>query len=95
MIYAYKKGSSDWRKHDTYSVWSLEVNESGVDTTDLDLKDLLRNDEYETHGLAMWSAWFIGGFLLVVTKRHTKKHWHVMHYLHALIGYIVLAVTII
>ena len=43
----------------------------------------------------MWSAWFVVGLLLLITKRYAKKHWHLMHYLHAILGYFVLIVTII
>ena len=43
----------------------------------------------------MWSSWFIVGILLLVTKRYAKKYWVVSHYLHAILGYYVLIVTII
>jgi len=94
MSYAFRKGSSDWVKHDTHSVWSLQVLEKGVYDGDLDLTDLLRNYEYEAHGWGMWSAWFVVGLLLLVTKRYAKKHWQLMHYLHAVLGLLVLVTTI-
>ena len=43
----------------------------------------------------MWSAWYIVGLLLLVTKRYSKKTWTLSHYLHALLGYFVLIVTIV
>ena len=43
----------------------------------------------------MWSSWYIVGLLMLVTKRYAKKHWLFMHYLHAILGYYALIVTII
>lgn len=43
----------------------------------------------------MWIAWFIVGFLLLVTKRYAKKFAELVHILHALLGYFVLIVTIV
>ena len=43
----------------------------------------------------MWSAWFIVGLLLLVTKRYAKKTWTLSHYLHMLLGFFTLGVTII
>ena len=56
---------------------------------------MLRNPEYEQHGLWMWAAWFPVGLLLLVSKRYAKKAWMSMHFLHALLGYFTLIVTII
>ena len=42
----------------------------------------------------MWSAWTISGFLLLMTKRYTKTHWNLMHYMHALLGYYSTGITI-
>ena len=96
MIWAYKKGTSNWRKHDEFGVWSAIVSENGnVYDGGLDLRELLRNYDYEEHGWWMWGAWTIVGLLLLVTKRYAKKYWTLMHYLHAILGYFVLAVTII
>ena len=94
MIYAYRKGGSEWIKHDKFSVWSLEIDERGIGAADIDLKDLLRNYDEEAHGWGMWSAWFVVGLLLLVTKRYAKKHWKIMHYLHAALGYLALVTTI-
>ena len=58
------------------------------------MRELLRSAAHETHGLWMWSAWFIGGLLLLVTKRYLKKYWRFSHWLHALLGYFVLVVTL-
>ena len=95
MIYGYKKGTSNWTKHDTYGVWSLKIEDRGVLDGGLDLSELRRNSDYEEHGLWLWCSWFIVGMLLLVTKRYTKKFWHINHYLHAALGYFVCAVTII
>ena len=43
----------------------------------------------------MWSAWFIVGFAMLATKRYAKKTWTLSHYLHALLGYFILLVTVI
>lgn len=43
----------------------------------------------------MWFAWFFVGLLLLITKRYAKKIWKVGHYLHAILGYFVLIVTIV
>lgn len=95
MIWSYKKGTADWIKHDEYGVWSLKIEETGVKDGGLDETELLRNLDYEEHGWWLWSSWFIVGMLLLITKRYAKKHWTAMHYLHALLGYFVLIVTII
>jgi len=60
----------------------------------LDLSNLLRSERYEEHGWWMWGAWFIAGLLLLITKRYVKKHWIAFHYIHALLGYFVLGVSI-
>jgi len=96
MIYSYKKGTSNWVKHDEYGVWSLKVDASGgVGDAGLDESELLRNYEFEAHGWWLWSSWFVVGLLLLVTKRYAKKHWNVMHFLHSFLGYFVLVVTIV
>lgn len=43
----------------------------------------------------MWGSWYIVGMLLLITKRYAKKEWKIMHYLHALLGYFSLVVTIV
>jgi len=43
----------------------------------------------------MWIAWFWVGMALLVTKRYAKKFWFPMHYLHVLLGYFTLIVTIV
>ena len=43
----------------------------------------------------MWFSWYIAGILLLATKRYAKKFWVFSHYAHAILGYIVLIVTII
>ena len=34
------------------------------------------------------------GFLLLASKRYVKKHWSLMHFAHAVMGFVVLAVTL-
>jgi len=43
----------------------------------------------------MWSAWYLVGLLLLVTKRYAKKTWVLSHYLHAILGYFSLIVTLV
>ena len=95
MCWAYKN-SATFSKHDAHGVWSLTLSEEkGAEAGGIDEKELLRIPKYEEHGLWMWSAWYVVGLLLLITKRYVKKHWISMHYLHALLGYFTLAVTII
>lgn len=61
----------------------------------LDKSEMLRNLDYEEHGLWMWAAWFPIGLLLLVSKRYAKKAWFSMHFLHAFLGYFTLIVTIV
>ena len=49
----------------------------------------------ERHGWGMWWAWFVIGLLMIVTKRYAKKHWKFMHYAHAILGAVVIIMTII
>lgn len=96
MSWAYKRGTSDFKKHDERGVWSLAVSRDGVITDGgLDVTELLRNDEYEQHGLWMWGAWFVCGLTLLTTKRYIKKFWMAMQMLHSLLGIFVLLVTVI
>ena len=95
MSWAYKTSSASWSRHDERGVWSLTLTASGAEAGGLDKRELLRKPEYEEHGLWMWFAWYIGGLILLVSKRYVKKQWKLMHYIHALVGYFVLAVTII
>jgi hypothetical protein len=96
MSYSFVSGSAEWRYHDERGVWSMSVLSDGIVVDGvLDLTELLRVDEYEQHGWWMWSAWYIVGLLLLVTKRYAKKTWLLSHYLHALLGYFVLVVTIV
>jgi len=43
----------------------------------------------------MWVAWFCVGLALLVSKRYAKKYWFAMHFLHALLGYFTLIVTVV
>ena len=96
MIYAFKKGSSAWAYHDERGVWSLTLKASGgAKAGGLDEREMLRNYDLEEHGWWNWSAWYVCGLLLLVTKRYVKKYWLLMHYLHAILGYTVMVVTII
>jgi len=96
MIYGHAEGSAAWRIHDEYGVWTLRLSEDGsVVEGALDLTELRRVDEYEQHGWWMWSAWYVVGLLLLVTKRYAKKTWSLSHYLHAILGYFTLLVTIV
>jgi len=96
MIYATRTKDPTWHKHEHYGVWSLSLGLDGIVYSGcLDTSELLRSPDYEQHGWFMWSAWFIVGLLLLVTKRYAKKYWRVMHYLHAGLGYFVLVVTIV
>mmetsp|Transcript_23454 Transcript_23454/g.31424 ORF Transcript_23454/g.31424 Transcript_23454/m.31424 type:complete len:138 (-) Transcript_23454:1699-2112(-) len=95
MCWAHK-GSATFTRHDARGVWSLTLKATGeAETGGLDESELLRVPAYEEHGWWMWSAWYVVGLLLLITKRYAKKHWHLMHYVHALLGYFVLAVTIV
>ena len=96
MIWAYKSGSPSFSMHDNRGVWSLALGRDRV-LTDvfLDKTELLRNPEYEEHGLWMWGAWFVAGLGLLVTKRYIKKYWMPMQLLHTILGTFVLVVTII
>lgn len=60
----------------------------------LDLIDTHRVSVYETHGIWMWVAWVPLGFALIATKRYIKGQWKLMHILHAVLGFVVLAVTL-
>lgn len=81
--------------HNKYGVWDLMVNKKAVGDANLDLKELLRSHEYEQHGWFMWGAWYVVALLLLITKRYTKTTWNLNHYLHALLGYFSLVVTIV
>lgn len=96
MCYGFKKGTSKWVKHDEFGVWSIKFSASGeVRDGGLDETELLRNFDFEAHGWWLWSSWFFVGILLLVTKRYAKRPWTAMHYLHCLLGYFVLVVTIV
>lgn len=96
MCVGWKQGNSNFVKHDEFNVWSFKVTDTGaVSASALNLKDFLRSDTIEQHGWFMWSAWFVVGLLLLVTKRYAKKHWTFMHYMHALLGYFTIVVTIV
>ena len=95
MSWAYKN-SAQFRKHDERGVWSLTLTATGeVEDGGLDDFDLLRNYDYEEHGWWLWGAWYPFGILLLVTKRYAKKFWTLMHYLHGLLGYFVMIVTLV
>lgn len=96
MCAAFKKGSSSYVHHDKWDLWTFKVTDTGdVNETGIDLTDFLRSDELEMHGWFMWSAWFAVGLLLLFTKRYAKKTWTLNHYLHAILGYFTLVVTIV
>ena len=98
MIYAYNEGTGDWRKHDKYGIWSMQFSSTGVsldsELDEDDLRELLRDSKIEAHGWAMWSSWYVVGLLMLITKRYAKKTWKLNHYLHALLGYVILVVTL-
>ena len=96
MCVGWKSSTSRFIKHDKWDNWTFKVTETGdVDSVAIDFTDLLRSDNLEQHGLFMWTAWFIVGLLLLVTKRYAKKTWTLSHYLHAFLGYFTLVVTIV
>ena len=97
MRFSYVTGSAAWRKEpDEEGVWSLELAENGtVGAGPLELSELLREEAYENHGWWMWSSWYLVGLLLLVTTRYAKKTWTFSLYLHALLGYFTLIVTIV
>jgi len=96
MSYAYKSGTANFMKHDSRGVWSLAIDRGGVISDGgLDVKELLRNEDYEQHGLWMWGLWFVCGLGLLVTKRYVKKHWMSMQMIHSLLGMFVMIATII
>ena len=43
----------------------------------------------------MWGAWFVAGLLLLITKRYAKKTWNFSHIAHALLGFLVVSITMI
>ena len=50
---------------------------------------------YELHGLVTLIAWFPLGFLLLATQRYYKTQWFLMHHIHSIIGFVVVATTVI
>ena len=76
MMYAYRKGDSNWKVHDFRTFWSLNIQDVGgkvrIADAGLDVTELLRNYEYEAHGWWMWGSWYIFGILLLATKRYGK-----------------------
>ena len=96
MCVSWKSGTKKFDYHDEWTVWSFKVTEKGeVDQPVIDITEYLRSDKIEQHGWWMWGTWFVVGLLLLITKRYAKKTWTLSHYLHALLGYFSLAVTII
>ena len=98
MSYAFKRGTGKFEMHgeNDMGVWSLAIAKDGVITDGgLDVREMLRNSDYEEHGLWMWGAWFVCGLGLLITKRYVKKFWMPMHLLHVVLGGFVLIVTII
>lgn len=96
MCAAFKRSTAQFVHHDAWELWTFKVTETGdVDNVEIDLTDLLRSDELEMHGWFMWSAWFIAGLMLLISKRYAKKKWNFCHYFHAFLGYYVLVVTIV
>ena len=95
MIVGWKKGTGEWTMHDGHRVWSLTISSVGkAEEGGLDETELLRNFEYEEHGLWLWCAWFIGGILMLISMRYTKKYYTFVHYFHAVLGYFILIVTV-
>lgn len=101
MIYAEKTNTADFRKHDRYGNFELELREANdfgyvlLPGTFIEVEESGRVWQYEEHGWWMWGAWFLAGYLLLFTKRYAKERWVLLHYLHALLGYATTAVTII
>lgn len=97
MSYAYRKGTSDFsKKHSDWGVWTMMIQPSGeVTHAKLNITEFMRSENIELHGWFMWSAWFVVGLLLLVTKRYAKKTWVFSHYLHAILGYFTLIVTLV
>ena len=49
---------------------------------------------YEAHGIWMFFMWMPLGYVLVASKRYLKGNWKLWHVMHALVGFIALAITI-
>ena len=97
LSWSYQENTSSFsRKHNRWGLWDMYIDSSGaVKETGIDLQQFYRNLDTEQHGWWMWSAWFIVGFCMLATKRYAKKTWTLSHYLHAILGYFILAVTLI
>lgn len=95
--YAYKTDDGDFVYHkEQPGRFSIKFSSTGTAIeTDIDLTQAARNTFYEAHGWWMWSAWMPIGLLLLITKRYAKKNWNCMHIMHALVGCIVLGVTLV
>ena len=94
FIFAWNMDDSTMtRKHSWYEKRSLFYDKEGL-VSDSKIEISRRVDGLEKHGIGMFIAWFVVGSLLLFTKRYFKSFYTVMHYVHAILGYLTLLQTI-
>lgn len=47
------------------------------------------------HGIVLYLAWFIFGFLILATKRYWRTNYFGMHFLHMFLGTVLMIVTVV
>ena len=96
MCFAYRTGSGDFIQHKERDIFSVKFSSAGgAAASSADLSEMRRNSFYEAHGWWMWTVWMPVGFLLLATKRYFKNRWSCMHFLHALLGFFCIVVTLV
>ena len=78
------------KKHSWYERKSLHFDKEGLVSDSEYIVVSRRVDFLEKHGIGMFIAWFVVGSLLLFTKRYFKSFYTVMHYVHAILGYLTL-----
>ena len=53
------------------------------------------NEFFVTHGIVLYIAWFLFGFLILLSKRYVPAPFLGMHAVHALSGFVVLILTVV
>ena len=98
MIWAeYTRSSDISRMHTTYDWFDITLSSAGeaiVTETDESKITKKRGSSWLIHGIMMWTAWFLLGFVQIGSGRWFARYWKQATNIHAISGSIITGITL-
>merc|ERR1719253_2346808 len=90
ISYALKVNGSKFEKHEGLGHFTVNFQDDAQTFGEIGSRVWV----LERHGWWMWAIWMPVGLLLLFSKRYMKTMWKSMHIVHALLGHLVLWVSL-